>query len=58
MNSSDPKTAVLIATAADVLRRLMASAEAGEIEAATPQGRAMLHRIEGAAIALESLSGT
>ena len=30
MTSFDPKTSVLIATAADVLRRLMASAGAGD----------------------------
>ena len=45
-----------ISAAAAVLRRLMAAVDAGEIEATTSQARAMLRRIEGAALALESLS--
>ena len=42
-----------ISAAAAVLRRLMAAVDAGEIEATTSQARAMLRRIEGAALALE-----
>jgi len=45
-----------ITAVAAVLRRLVAAIDAGEIEATTSQARAMLRRIEGAAIALESLS--
>jgi hypothetical protein len=43
--------------AARTIRALMAAVDAGEIEASSPQARAMLRRLEGAALALEALSG-
>jgi hypothetical protein len=39
--------------AAAILRRLLAMADAGDIEADTPRDRAIRSRLEGAAIALE-----
>jgi hypothetical protein len=43
--------------AAAMLRRLLALVEAGELEATTPTARAVLRRIEGAAIAVELAAG-
>jgi hypothetical protein len=39
--------------AAAVLRQLLAAVDAGELEANTPQAKALLRRLEGALIALE-----
>jgi hypothetical protein len=43
--------------AAAMLRRLLALVEAGELEATTPSARAILRRLEGAAIAVELAAG-
>jgi hypothetical protein len=40
--------------AANVIRRLLAAVEEGEIEADTPQARRLLRRLEGAVGAWES----
>ena len=37
-----------VTDAAEVLRRILAAVEAGEIEADTPQARRLVRRIEGA----------
>lgn len=41
--------------AATLLRRVLAAVERGELTASTPQGRALLRRIEGAVSALDVL---
>lgn len=46
-----------LAGAAAMLRRLLALVEAGELEATTPSARALLRRLEGAAIAVELAAG-
>ena len=42
--------------AAAVLRRLLAAVDADEIEANTPQARAMLRRLEGAILTLGAVA--
>jgi hypothetical protein len=42
-----------MAELADLLRRLLALVDAGELEAETPDARALVRRMEGAAVALE-----
>jgi len=46
-----------LAEAAAMLRRLLALVAAGELEATTPSARAVLRRLEGAAIAVELAAG-
>lgn len=46
-----------LADAAAILRRLLVLVESGELEAATPQARAVLRRLEGATIAVELAAG-
>jgi hypothetical protein len=46
-----------LADAAVMLRRLLALVETGELEATTPSARALLRRLEGAAIAVELAAG-
>jgi hypothetical protein len=46
-----------LAEAARVLRSLLALVETGELEAKTPNARAVVRRIEGAAIAAELSAG-
>lgn len=43
--------------AAALLRQVLALVKAGELEAATPTARALLRRVEGAAIAAELAAG-
>jgi len=40
-----------------MLRRLLALVESGELEATTPNARAVLRRLEGATIAVELATG-
>jgi len=46
-----------LAEAATMLRQVLALAETGELEASTPAARALLRRLEGAAIAAELAAG-
>ncbi len=46
-----------LAEAATILRRLLTLVEAGELEATTPNARAVLRRLEGATIAVELATG-
>ena len=50
-------TRAAVTAAAEVLSRLLAAVEAGEIEADTPQARRLVRRIEGAQGAWEAESG-
>lgn len=53
---SVPKQADVLAAAA-VLRELLAKVEAGELSASTRRNRAVLARIDGAALGLEIAAG-
>jgi hypothetical protein len=55
--SPDPLPPADLAPAAALLRQLLAAVEAGTIEATTPNARALLRRLEGAAAAVELLAG-
>jgi len=46
-----------LAEASTMLRRLLALVESGELEATTPNARAVLRRLEGATIAVELATG-
>jgi hypothetical protein len=42
--------------AADLFRSVLAAVKTGELEAKTPEARALLRRLEGALISLEAMS--
>jgi len=46
-----------LADAATMLRRVLALVKTGELEASSPAARALLRRLEGAAIAAELAAG-
>lgn len=46
------------AEAASAMRRVLAAVHAGDLDAASPQARALLRRMEGAVAALEVQTGT
>jgi hypothetical protein len=46
-----------LAEAATMLRRLLTLVEDGELEATTPNARAVLRRLEGATVAVELATG-
>ena len=46
-----------LADAAAMLRRILALVDAGELEVTSPTARAVLRRLEGAAIAIELAAG-
>ena len=50
----DPESLV---EAQKVLRRVLDAVERGDLSASTPQGQALVRRLEGAVLALEALEG-
>jgi len=56
-STRQPMTAEDLADAASLLRRVLTLVEAGELEAKTPEARALMRRLEGAALAAEVAAG-